>query len=220
MTKTWHILVIVIAFALKPIVFLDFFRQEDIQIEFPEMTSSTRRDHWLALVKEIMLLHKFLTKFKIESPLQAWEMHAKTILGIIRLHAARELLRIAPPDPKSFLIFALFDELPTGSDVLQELAESLKTIDQGHPCSATSILRNLNVSQVLPGHTEMKIGTEHAEIANNRPENLSSLETAVEQVREDAKEINTAKAKADELKDEGIGNSALVLMVHPYVQTL
>ncbi|KAK1426140.1 hypothetical protein QVD17_14809 [Tagetes erecta] len=196
----------------KAIIYESSELKEDIQIEFPEMTSSTRRDHWLALVKEIMLLHKFLTKFKIESPLQAWEMHAKTILGIIRLHAARELLRIAPPDPKSFLIFALFDELPTGSDVLQELAESLKTIDQGHPCSATSILRNLNVSQILPGHTEMKVGIEHAEIANNRPENLSSLETAVEQVREDAKEINTAKAKADELKDEGIGNSALVLM--------
>lgn len=146
------------------------------------MTSSTRRDHWLALVKEIMLLHKFLTKFKVESPLKAWEMHARTILGIIRLHAAREMLRISPPDPKSFLIFALFDELPTGSNVLQELAESLKTGETGHPCSATSILRNLNVSQVGTQKTEMEVGSE-----SNRPENLSSLETAVEQVRAEAK---------------------------------
>ncbi|XP_076917132.1 uncharacterized protein LOC143577069 [Bidens hawaiensis] len=196
----------------KAIIYESPELQDDVQIEFPEMTSCTRRDHWLALVKEIMLLHKFLTKFKIESPLQAWEMHARTILGIIRLHAARELLRISPPEPKSFLIFALFDELPTGSNVLEELAESLKTVDTGHSCSATSILRNLNVSQVISGRTELKVGTEHAEIANNRPENMSSLETAVEQVREEAKEINTAKAKADELKDEGIGNSALVLM--------
>lgn len=178
------------------------------------MTSSTRRDHWLAIVKEIMLLHKFLAKFKVESPLQKWEMHARTILGIIRLHAAREMLRISPPDPKSFLIFLLFDELPTGSNVLQEVAESLKTVDIGHPCSATSVLRNLNVSQGCTQHTEKETG-----IANNRPDNLESLETAVEQVREEAKEINIAKAKADELKDEGIGNSALVLMVRLSLKT-
>ncbi|KAI3738437.1 hypothetical protein L2E82_28469 [Cichorium intybus] len=190
----------------KAIIYESSELQDNVQIEFPEMTSSTRRDHWLALVKEIMLLHKFLTKFKVESPSQIWEMHSRTILGIIRLHAAREMLRISPPDPKSFLIFPLFDELPTGSNVLQELAESLKTVDIGHPCSATSILRNLNVSQVCT-HIEKETG-----IANNRPENQESLETAVEQVREEAKEINIAKAKADELKDEGIGNSALVLM--------
>ncbi|KAL8259733.1 hypothetical protein R6Q59_027686 [Mikania micrantha] len=196
----------------KAIVYKSSELQEDVQIEFPEMTSSTRRDHWLAIVKEIMLLHKFLTKFNIESSLQAWEMHARTILGIIRLHAARELLRIAPPDPKSFLIFALFDELPTGSNVLNELAESLKTVDTSHPCSATSILQNLNFSQVVTQNKGMTVGAEHIEIANNKPENLSSLTMAVEQVREEAKEINTAKAMADELKDEGIGNSALVLM--------
>ncbi|KAL7618441.1 hypothetical protein Lser_V15G02176 [Lactuca serriola] len=191
----------------KAIIYESSELEESVEIEFPEMTSSTRRDHWLAIVKEIMLLHKFLAKFKVESPLQKWEMHARTILGIIRLHAAREMLRISPPDPKSFLIFLLFDELPTGSNVLQEVAESLKTVDIGHPCSATSVLRNLNVSQGCTQHTEKETG-----IANNRPDNLESLETAVEQVREEAKEINIAKAKADELKDEGIGNSALVLM--------
>ncbi|KAL4560616.1 hypothetical protein LXL04_032769 [Taraxacum kok-saghyz] len=192
----------------KAIVYESSDLKENFEIEFPEMTSSTRRDHWLAIIKEIMLLHKFLTKFKVESPLQKWEMHSRSILGIIRLHAAREMLRISPPDPKSFLIFPLFDELPTGSNVLKELAESLPTVDTGHPCSATSILRNLNAPQICTQHTDLK----ETGIANNKPENLSSLETAVEQVREEAKEINIAKAKAEELKDEGIGNSALVLM--------
>nr|XP_043613825.1 uncharacterized protein LOC122585767 [Erigeron canadensis] len=186
--------------------------EDGFQIEFPELTSSTRRDHWLALVKEILLLHKFLAKFKVESPLQEWEMHARTILGIIRLHAAREMLRISPPTPKSFLIFTLFDELPTGSHVLEELAESLKTVRSGHPCSASSILRNLNVSHACISCAESEIGPEQSEIVSNQPENIESLETAVEQVREEAKEINTAKATTDELKDDGIGDSALVLM--------
>ncbi|GJV12997.1 uncharacterized protein Tco_1354538 [Tanacetum coccineum] len=196
----------------KAIVFESSELEEEVQIEFPEMTSSTRRDHWLALIKEIMLLHKFLQKFEVKSPLQSWEMHARTILGIIRLHAAREMLRISPPDPKSFLIFTLYDELPTGSSVLQEIAESLKSVDSGHPCSATSMLLNLNVSQVSTQHAEIKVGIGDAEIADNKPDNIASLETAVEQVREEAKEINLAKAKEEEIKDEGIGNSAIVLM--------
>ncbi|CAI9289672.1 unnamed protein product [Lactuca saligna] len=196
----------------KAIVYESAELEDGFQIEFPELTSCTRRDHWLALVNEIMLLHKFLSKFKVESPLEAWEMHARTILGIIRLHAAREMLRISPPNPKNFLIFALFDELPTGSNVLHELAESLKSVKSGHPCSASSILRNVNVSACIPC-AEADISVEQSDKnVNNQPDNLLSLETAVEQVREEAKEINSAKATADELKEDGIGDSALVLM--------
>ncbi|XP_023739375.1 uncharacterized protein LOC111887438 isoform X2 [Lactuca sativa] len=196
----------------KAIVYESAELEDGFQIEFPELTSCTRRDHWLALVNEIMLLHKFLSKFKVESPLEAWEMHARTILGIIRLHAAREMLRISPPNPKNFLIFALFDELPTGSNVLHELAESLKSVKSGHPCSASSILRNLNVSTCIPC-AEEDISVEQSDKnVNNQPDNLLSLETAVDQVREEAKEINSAKATADELKEDGIGDSALVLM--------
>lgn len=97
--------------------------------------------------------------------------------------------------------------------MLQELAESLKSVDSGNPCSATSILLNLNVSQVSTRHAEIKVGIGDAETADNKPDNISSLETAVEEVREEAKEINMAKAKEEEIKDEGIGNSAIVLMV-------
>ncbi|KAI7728696.1 hypothetical protein M8C21_019067 [Ambrosia artemisiifolia] len=206
----------------KAIIYESAELDEGFLIEFPELTSSTRRDHWLALVNEIMLLHKFLAKFKVDSPLQAWEMHARTILGIIRLHAAREMLRISPPNPKSFLIFALFDELPTGSNVLEELAESLKTVKSGHPCSASSILRNVNVAQACIPCAEAEVGPKQSEIASNQPENLSALETAVEQVREEAKEINIAKATADEVKEDGIGDSALVLLelVKPFKSAL
>ncbi|XP_071728708.1 uncharacterized protein [Rutidosis leptorrhynchoides] len=205
----------------KAIVYESAELEDGFHIELPELTSSTRRDHWLALVKEIMLLHKFLSKFKVESPLQAWEMHARAILGIIRLHAAREMLRVSPPNPKSFLIFALFDELPTGSNVLVQLSDSLKTVKSGHPCSASSILRALNVSQACISCTEVEVGP-GVESVNNQPENLASLETAVEQVREEAKEINTAKATTDEVKNDGFGNSALVLLelVTPFKSAL
>ncbi|KAL2533385.1 Plant protein of unknown function (DUF639) [Abeliophyllum distichum] len=194
----------------KAIVYESSELQEGVVLEFPEMTSSTRRDHWLALVKEIMLLHQFLSKFKVESPLEVWDMHARTILGIIRLHAAREMLRISPPTPKSFLIFALLEELPKGDYILEELAESLKKVTSGYPCSASSILRNLNVSQPRVPFLETKEVGNESEIVQH--ENLSSLESAVNQAREEAKEMDVAKATTEGLKEDGVSESAQVLM--------
>lgn len=173
-------------------------------LEFPEMTSSTRRDHWLALVTEILLLNVFISKFNVESEVQVWEMHARTILGIIRLHAAREMLRMCPPEPKSFLIFALLDELPKGDYVLEELAESLKKPVGGTPCSASSILRSLNVSKQIINDSDQIV---------QPVENLSTLEGAIHQAREEAKEIDKAKATTRVLNEEGIGESAQVLLV-------
>ncbi|GFZ09318.1 ArgH [Actinidia rufa] len=186
--------------------------QEPVVLEFPEVASSTRRDHWLALIKEVMLLHQFLSKYNAKSPTQAWEMHSRTILGVIRLHAAREMMRICPLDPKSFLIFVLYNELPKGDYVLEELAESLKKADSGKPCGVSSILRCMNISQPDVLSTEVHEGVGEGISVSGQVENLSSLESAVEQVREEAKEIEVAKATAEGLKEEGISDSILVLM--------
>ncbi|KAG6437429.1 hypothetical protein SASPL_102346 [Salvia splendens] len=194
----------------KAIVYESSELKEGVVLEFPEMTSSTRRDHWLALVEEIMLLHQFLLKFKVNSEEQAWELHARTILGITRLHAAREMLRISPPEPKSFLIFSLLDELPKGDYILQELSDSLKATTGGNPCSASSILMNLNVARsCIPCLEPNQITSDSGMV---QPENLSLLENAINQSREEAKEVDVAKASAEVLKEEGISESSMVLL--------
>ncbi|KAJ0013433.1 hypothetical protein Pint_20032 [Pistacia integerrima] len=189
----------------KAIVYESPELSEGIVLEFPEMTSSTRRDHWLSLMKEILLMHQFLSKYKVECPIQAWEMHARTILGIIRLHAAREMLRISPPDPKNFLIFALYDELPKGDYVLDKLADSLKKVNCAHPCSGSSILRSMNLSII----STVNVEEEHTSISDDSP---STLETAINQVREEAKETEIAKSTTEVLKEEGLSENVLVLM--------
>ncbi|XP_031254166.1 uncharacterized protein LOC116112118 [Pistacia vera] len=189
----------------KAIVYESPELSEGIVLEFPEMTSSTRRDHWLSLMKEILLMHQFLSKYKVECPIQAWEMHARTILGIIRLHAAREMLRISPPDPKNFLVFALYDELPKGDYVLDELADSLKKVNCAHPCSGSSILRSMNLSII----STVNVEEEHTSISDDSP---STLETAINQVREEAKETEIAKSTTEVLKEEGLSENVLVLM--------
>lgn len=158
-------------------------------------------------------MHQFLYKYDVNSPTQAWEMHTRTILCVIRLHAAREMLVVSPPDPKSSLIFALYDELPKGDYVLEQLANSLKKIDSGQPCSASSILRCMNVSQPVVAITEVEEGMGEGINVSGQVEDLSSMDSAINQVREEAKEIEVAKATTEGLKEEGISDSSLVLMV-------
>ncbi|KAF5735171.1 hypothetical protein HS088_TW15G00671 [Tripterygium wilfordii] len=196
----------------KAIVYESPELSEGITFEFPEITSSTRRDLWLALTKEIMLMHKFLSKYNVEYPTQAWDMHSRTILAIIRLHAGREMLRMSPPEPTKFLIFALFYEVPKGDIVLEELAESLKKDGGGYQCKASSILRSMNISHPVVSTEEIKAVRMEPKSASGLDENISQLEAAVNQAREEAREINVAKATTECLKEEGIGESVLVLM--------
>ncbi|KAK6139753.1 hypothetical protein DH2020_026513 [Rehmannia glutinosa] len=63
--------------------------------------------------------------------------------------------------------------------VLQELAENLKRFNGGHPCSASSILRNLSVSQPCAPCLEPQQISENIEMA--QLEDLSSLASAINQ---------------------------------------
>ncbi|TYI57279.1 hypothetical protein E1A91_D11G269300v1 [Gossypium mustelinum] len=197
----------------KAIIYESPDLQEGVLLEFPEITSSTRRDHWLALIKEILLMHNFLSDFKVECPIQAWEMHARTILSIIRLHAAREMLRIAPPSPTEFLIFSLYEELPKGDYVLEQLAQSLKRVNSGQPCSASSILRKLNLPEPNVLSLEAKIESEVSETiaVGKDDDNKTSLETAINQARKEGRGIAKARAVMEGLKEEGIGENATIL---------
>ncbi|KAF3456547.1 hypothetical protein FNV43_RR01200 [Rhamnella rubrinervis] len=184
---------------------------EEIVLEFPEVTSSTRRDHWLALTREIMLMHRFLLKFKVGSSILAWDVHARTILCIMRLHAAREMLRISPPAPTKFLIFTLFEELPKGDYVLQELAENLKKMNIRHPYSASSVLRCMNTAEIPLSSEDVKeVGKES--LKGQAVDDRSSLETAINQTREEEKEVAVAKASTEGLKEGGISDSVAVLV--------
>lgn len=179
-------------------------------LEFPEVASSIRRDYWLTLVKEVILLHNFFSSFNNESVVEKWEMHCRTILGIYRLHAVREMLRVSPPAPSSFLIFSLYDELPKGDYVLQELASNLKQISSGHPFTATWVLESLNIKH--PSIHDFKHREGYEETGVDYVER-TSLETTINQVKQEAEETYIAKSSAAKLKEEGLSNSVLILLV-------
>ncbi|XP_020591575.1 uncharacterized protein LOC110032324 isoform X2 [Phalaenopsis equestris] len=188
---------------------------EPLTLEFPEMASSTRRDHWFALINEVIKMHKFISKLRdefseTETCFQVWEVQARTILGIMRLHAAREMLRMAPPPPINFLIFTLLDEVPKGDYVLEELYNSLKKSEVIGACSAASILKSLNIGSPVVCGMKAKEGVEITP-RRGEAESLAMLEPAIEQVREEAKEASIAKATLEKIKDEGIIDSIILL---------
>ncbi|CAJ2672035.1 unnamed protein product [Trifolium pratense] len=194
----------------KAIVIESTDLSEAVVLEFPELTSSTRRDHWMALIREIMFLHQFLSKYNINCPIQTWEMHARTILGIIRLHAAREMLRISPPVPTKFLIFSLYDEIPKGDYVLEELPDSLRKVNSGKQCSASSILKSMHIDGPVVSNTTLEEASQVDKSVPVRGDS-PSLDSAIKQSREEEKRVLVAKATTEELKDEGVTDSVLVL---------
>ncbi|CAN6321395.1 unnamed protein product [Urochloa humidicola] len=192
----------------KAIVFESL--SEPLVLEFPEMTSSTRRDMWLTLIREVIFIHRFILMYSIESPIHKWEVHSRIILGVIRLHAAREMLRMSPPPASSFLVFSLYDDLPKGDFVLEQLASNLKQTSTITRLSASYVFKGLSKSYAIPLSAE--IAKEHDRDSSSHEQPLVSLENKIDQVKDEAREVTAANAAIDGMKEEGITDSLLVLV--------
>ncbi|KAE8780267.1 hypothetical protein D1007_46665 [Hordeum vulgare] len=183
---------------------------EPLLLEFPEMTSSTRRDLWLTMIREVIFLHRFISAYTIESPIHKWEVHSRIILAVIRLHAAREMLRMSPPPPSSFLIFSLYDDLPKGDYVLEQLANNLKETSTITPFSASYVFKSLSKSDPIALSAEM--AKEHDRDSSNHGQPLTSLGNTIDKVRDEAREVTVANAPIEGMKEEGLTDSLLVLV--------
>lgn len=182
------------------------------------MTSSTRRDMWLTLIREVIFLHRFISMYNIESPIHKWEVHSRIILGVIRLHAAREMLRMSPPPPSSFLIFSLYDDLPKGDFVLEQLANNLKETSTITPLSASYVFKGL--SKFHPTALSADMAKELDRDSSSHEQPLVSLENSIGQVRDEARELTVANAAIEGMKGEGITDSLLVLVVWSFLLCL
>lgn len=90
-------------------------------IEFPELKGHSRRDYWLAIIKEILYVHRFINKYQIKG-IDKDEAVWKAVLGILRLQAIQEMTSAMPVNYEGLLIFSLCDQLPGGDLILETLA--------------------------------------------------------------------------------------------------
>ncbi|KAA8542713.1 hypothetical protein F0562_023788 [Nyssa sinensis] len=107
--------------ALRSVLYKSISLSEPVVMEFPELKGHTRRDYWLAIIREILYVHRFICKFQITG-VERDETLLKAILGILRLQALKEISSTVPLCCEALLMFNLCDQLPGGDLILETLA--------------------------------------------------------------------------------------------------
>ncbi|WOH03399.1 hypothetical protein DCAR_0622796 [Daucus carota subsp. sativus] len=190
---------------------------EPVVMEFPELKGHTRRDYWLAIIREILLVHRFMHKFHITG-VEREEALMKSVLGILRVHALREIISAVPLCCETLLMFNVCNQLPGGDLILEKLASmttrkgeranEAKAGTDMYSISALSMASNLGFpvgsSMDSPGKKDLVVG----EIAVG---GLSPLRKAVEESRSSYKKVVLAQASVDGVKVDGIDTNMAVM---------
>ncbi|KAJ7568943.1 hypothetical protein O6H91_01G054100 [Diphasiastrum complanatum] len=201
----------------KAIMYRSTTLSEPVVFEFPELTGHTRRDYWLAIIREIILTHQFIRTHHLEG-ISKSEALARAVLGIVRLKATREVLYMLPSKPERLLTFSSAEQLPGGDFVLQALAEKLCRVqpealsfnDKLDRHESNRLCSSMAVTAL--SYCEMpeldKMGIPIAEVSIGE---LTPLEKVVLQSRNDSRRVELAQATIDGVKLEGIGKNIMVL---------
>lgn len=189
---------------------------EPVVMEFPELKGHSRRDYWLAVIREILLVHRFMHKFQITG-VERDEVLMKAILGILRVHALREISSM-PVCCETLLMFNVCNQLPGGDRILEKLAsmttrkgerttEAKAGIDM-YSISALSVASNLGFSVGTSSDSPTKRDLVVGEIAVG---GLSPLKKAVEESKSSYKKVVLAQATVDGVKVDGIDTNMAVM---------
>ncbi|XP_057951907.1 uncharacterized protein LOC131146351 isoform X2 [Malania oleifera] len=189
---------------------------EPVVIEFPELKGHTRRDYWLAIIQEVLYLHRFIRKFKIEGA-ERIDILSKAVLGILRLQAIQEICSSVSFDSKALLMFSLCDRLPGGDLILETLVgmstsrESDRTNNSPDgmcSMSALAMVSNLGfllgTSSSVPNEAGLLVG----EIAVG---DITQLQRAVKESQRSYKKVVLAQATVNEVKVDGIDTNLAVM---------
>lgn len=202
-------------------------RPEPIVLEFPELTGRTRRDYWLAIIKEVVSAHQFIRTYQLEGVGKA-EALAKAVLGIARLRATKETFHVLPPRPETLLTYSLGAEMPGGDLVLAALAGMLRYPGrmEGQP-GEEKLLDRRQGNRIYASSAAAAVagfgpstpkGTDKAKeasvpIGEVLVGEITPLEKAILQSRDNTKKVLLAQATIEGVKVEGIGTNVAVMKV-------
>lgn len=190
------------------------------------MTGHGRRDFWMALMKEVIAVHKFCRTYKLEGSGKA-EALARSVLGIARLRAIRDTFKVLPTGAECLVTFTYGDIMPHGDLVMAALADRLRHSGSKDPSdtfldkhegntvynsSATASVANLG-PEITP-HPAPDLNPETANPVNEvMVGGETQLEKTIKDSLEDSKKVEVAQATVDSAKVEGIGTNVQVLTV-------
>ncbi|KAL9337606.1 hypothetical protein Peur_069375 [Populus x canadensis] len=202
----------------KAVFYKSISLSEPAVIEFPELKGHTRRDYWLAIIREILYVHRFILKFKI-SGVEQDEALSKAVLGILRLQAIQEISAVNSVCCETLLMFNLCDQLPGGDLVLETLANmsSIRELDRtnnykagGGMYSISSLAMVSNLGFVL-GTSSSDLNEAGLVVGEIAVGEMSSLEKVVKESQNSYKKTVLAQETVNGVKVDGIDTN-LALM--------
>ncbi|KAI3463780.1 hypothetical protein Pfo_020443 [Paulownia fortunei] len=204
----------------KAVFYKSITLSEPVVMEFPELKGHTRRDYWLAIIREVLYAHRFVFKFRI-SGLERDEVLLKAIFGILRVQALKEMSSTVLLCCEALLMFNVCDQLPRGDLVLEKLAKMLtmRDIDRRnavksgngmYSISALSLASNLGFVIGTSSGVANDSGLVVGEIAVGE---MTPLEKAVKEARSSYENVVLAQATVDGVKVDGIDTNLAVMKV-------
>uniref|UniRef100_A0A0E0H6U5 Uncharacterized protein n=1 Tax=Oryza nivara TaxID=4536 RepID=A0A0E0H6U5_ORYNI len=198
----------------KAVMYKSTTLTEPVIIEFPELAGHFRRDYWLAIISEILYVHRFVRKFDI-SGVDKEETILKAVLSIMRLQAIEELAIPVSNRFESLLMFNLCDKLPGGDVILETLAGSISsrrstqvnqpgTSSGRHSMSPFTVLSNLGVVSPINKGERLFVG----EIVVGE---MSALQKVVNESMNNYKKVELAQATVDGVKVDGLDTNLAVM---------
>ncbi|KAK8583653.1 hypothetical protein V6N12_067915 [Hibiscus sabdariffa] len=202
----------------KAVLYKSISLSEPAIIEFPELKGHTRRDYWLAIIQEILYVHRFINKFNITG-IEKDDVLSKAVLGILRVQAVQEISSSSTVRLVSLLMFNLCDQLPGGDLILETLSNmsSSRELDQGNNVAASGGMYSISALTMVSN-----IGFMFGSSSNNPSEagllvgelavgEISLLERAVKESRENYKKMVLAQETIDGVKVDGIDTNVAVM---------
>ncbi|KAH7420426.1 hypothetical protein KP509_13G007100 [Ceratopteris richardii] len=189
---------------------------EPLIFEFPEIMGHSRRDYWLAIIRELVCVHQLIRKYQMED-VDKVEALSRALLGIVRLQATRELVHGLPFKFESLLTFLTCEHLHGGDLILKAIAKNFSSrkkrvngrILQRSPFSAISA-NSVSSNPATSTNPSCVVGTV-IPVGEFLIGDLTPLEKAVLQSRGNAKLAELAQSTIASVKMGGIDTNLAVM---------
>ncbi|XP_027154242.1 uncharacterized protein LOC113754101 [Coffea eugenioides] len=215
----------------KAVMYKSISMMEPVFFEFPEFKGSSRRDYWLDISLEILRAHRFTRKYNLKG-YQKNEALARATLGILRYRAIREVFHIFSSNYKTVLCFNLAESLPGGDMILENLSDRFALVKSGAVRRDVLALSNVKKQMILPvslltlgrlGIISCKEEGMNTEATFGQGDicvgEISPLESAVKQLKQNTGRAEAAQATVDQVKVEGIHTNLAVMeeLLYPLI---
>ncbi|KAJ9187282.1 hypothetical protein P3X46_002756 [Hevea brasiliensis] len=211
----------------KAVLYKSISLSEPVVMEFPELKGHSRRDYWLAIIREILYVHRFINKFQITG-VEREEALSKAILGILRLQAIQDISSVNSVRFESLLTFNLCDQLPGGDLILETLASmsSMRELERTNNYKAGGGMNSIS-SLAMLSNLGFVFGTSSSDangaalaVGEIAVGEMSSLERAVKESRNSYKKVVLAQETVDGVKVDGIDTNLAVMkeLLHPVIE--